>query len=112
MTRGQRLTEYYNRLRGQPPSTTAEEALARVRNTLTQVEDELSGIPRQEPPPPPNRPDGRMYPPFEDRITVHPYGRITAQTRGHDISIGKDGSITITNRQTGRVEFQQPGGGK
>jgi len=111
LTRGQRLTEYFNRLRGQPASRTADEALGRVSQTLHEVEDALSGIPRQNPPPPPNMPDGRMYPPLADRITRHADGSITAQTRGHDISIGRDGSITMTNRQTGQVDFHQPGAG-
>jgi len=52
-----------------------------------------------------------MYPPLDDHVTRLPDGGITAQTRGHDIGIGRDGSITITNRMTGQIEFQQPGGG-
>jgi hypothetical protein len=111
LTRGQRLTEYFNRLRGQPASRTAEEALGRVNQTLTVVEDALSGIPRQNPPPPRNMPDGRMYPPLEDSIIRNPNGSITANTRGHTIEIGRDGSITMTNRQTGQVDFHQPGAG-
>jgi hypothetical protein len=43
MTKQQRLDEYYDRLRGQPPCATAEEALDRVIQTLIEVEDELSG---------------------------------------------------------------------
>lgn len=112
MTRPQRLREFYNRLRGQPPSTTAEEALGRVRNTLTEVEDAHSGVPRSHPPPPPGRPDGRMYPPLDGHVIRHPDGRLTAQARGHDIACGRDGSITFKNRISGRIEFRQPGGGK
>jgi len=111
LARGGRLTEYYNRLRGQPASRTADEALGRVGRTLDEVEDALSGIPKKNPPPPPNMPDGRMYPPQADNIVRHADGSITARTRGHDISIGRDGSITMTNRQTGKVDFQQPGAG-
>jgi hypothetical protein len=91
---------------------TAEEALDRLIQTLIEVEDDLSGIPRSDSPPPPKMPDGRMYPPQEDNITRNPDGSISANTRGHTIEIGKDGSITIRDKQTGQIEFQQPGGGK
>jgi hypothetical protein len=110
MTRQQRLGEFYQRLGGQPPSTTAEDALARIRNTLTEVEDDLSGIPRSDPPPPPGQSDGRMYPPLDDHVTRLPDGSIAAQTRRQQIGISRDGSIRITNRNTGQIEFQQTGG--
>jgi hypothetical protein len=111
LTRSQRLSEYFRRLTEQPASRTAEEALARLSQTLTDVEDELSGVPRQEPPPLPNVPDGRMYPPQADMSVRHADGSITARTRGHDVLIGRDGSITVTNRRTGQVEFHQNGAG-
>src|ERR1019366_2419672 len=97
MTRRQRLVEYYNRLRGQPPAKTAEEALERLRGTLTEVEDAYSGIPRSDPPPPAGQSDGRLYPPLDDNVTRLLDGRITARTRGHNIEIGANGSITIAN---------------
>jgi hypothetical protein len=112
MTKQQRLEEYYNRLWGRPLSTTAEGALDRLERTLIEVEDELSGIPRSDPPPPPKMPDGRMYPPQEDNITRNPDGSISARTRRQTIEIGKDGGITIRDKQTGQIEFQQPGGGE
>lgn len=111
LTRTERLTEYFNRLRQQPVSRSADEALVRLSQTLMQVEDELSGIPRQEPPPPPNRPDGRMYPPQADNVRRLPDGSITARTAGHRIEIGAGGSITIRNVRTGEVDFHQPGAG-
>lgn len=111
MTKKQRLEEYYNRLRGQSPSTTAEEALGRVVQTLIEVEDDLSGIPRSDPPPAIGQSDGRMYPPQADNILRHADGTITAASRRHDILIGDDGSITITNRRTGQVDFHQNGAG-
>ena len=112
LTRTQRLREYFNHLRQQPASHSAEEALTRLSQTLTQVEDELSGIPKQEPPPPPNRPDGRMYPPQADNVKRLPDGSITARTAGHRIEIGTDGSITIRNIRSGEVDFHQPGTGR
>jgi hypothetical protein len=86
--------------------------LGRVGRTLDEVEDALSGIPRRNPPPPPNMPDGRMYSPQADNITRHADGRITARTAGHRIEIGADGSITI-RRLSGEIDFHQPeaGGG-
>jgi hypothetical protein len=111
MTRRQRLVEYYKRLQGCPPATTAEEALGRVRDTLTEVEDAYSGIPRSDPPPPIGQSDGRMYPPLDDNVKRLADGGITAGTLRQNIGIGPDGSITITNRATGQVEFWQPGGG-
>lgn len=111
LTRSQRLAEYFNRLRQQSASCTAEEALVRLSQTLMEVEDELSGIPRQEPPPPPNRPDGRMYPPQADNVRHLPNGNITARTAGHRIEIAMDGSITIWNVRTDEIDFHQAGAG-
>ncbi|HBI43099.1 MAG TPA: hypothetical protein DDY78_09625 [Planctomycetales bacterium] len=111
MTRRQRLVEYYKRLHGQPPATTAEEALERLRDTLIEVEDAYSGIPRSDPPPSIGQSDGRMYPPLDDNVKRLPDGGITALTLRQKIRIGPDGSITITNWATGQVEFWQAGGG-
>ncbi len=111
LSREERLREYFRRLGGQPASQTAEEALNRIVRTLDEVEDAHSGIPKSEPPPPMNMSDGRMYPPQADRIIRNRDGTITTRTRGHDIFIGSNGSITIRNRQTGQIEFQQPSGG-
>jgi hypothetical protein len=111
MKKQQRLEEYYNRLREQPLSTTIEDAMERLAQTLMEVEDELSGIPRSDLPPH-KKSDGRMYPPLPDNISRNPDGSISARTKGHNIEIGKDGSITIRDKRTGQIEFQQPGGGK
>ncbi|HBI42958.1 MAG TPA: hypothetical protein DDY78_08885 [Planctomycetales bacterium] len=111
MTKQQRLEEYYNRLQGQQPSTTAEQALDRLEQTLIEVEDDHSGIPRSDPPPPRNTTDGRLYPPLEDSIIRNPDGSISATTKGHNIEISSGGSITIRDRQTGQIDFHQPGGG-
>jgi len=55
------LDEYFRRLdKGSAPSS-ADDALQRVNRTLDEVEDELSGVPRN--PNPGLEPDGRMYPP-------------------------------------------------
>ena len=79
--------------------------------TLDEVEDMLSGIPKSDPPPSLGQSDGRMYPPLADRVMLRSDGSIAAQTKGHDIAINRDGSITITNRGTGEIEFHQAGRG-
>jgi hypothetical protein len=94
-----------------PPATTAEEALARVRDVLNEVENIYSGIPRTDPPPPIGQTDGRLYPPLDDNVKRLADGGIKAQTKGHSIVIGPNGSITIMNGVTGQIEFRQPGGG-
>ena len=76
---------------------------------MDEVEDAMSGIPKKEPPPPPKLPDGRMYPPRDDFVTRNPDGSISARTAGHNIEIGKDGSIKIISRKTKGIEFEQPG---
>lgn len=81
-----------------------------VSKTLDDVEDQLSGIPKKSPPPPPNMPDGRMYPPLPDRIKTMPDGTLVARTRGHIIEAGPDGSLKIINVKTGEVELQKRGG--
>src|SRR5688572_762623 len=106
----ERLDEFYRRLGSQPLSRTPDDALERIRRTLEEVEDELSGIPRASPPPRPGRRDGRMYPPLDDFVTHLADGGILARARGHDIQLDPDGTITIRNR-SGAVEFEQPGAG-
>jgi hypothetical protein len=100
-----RIKEFYKRLGASPRASTADEALEQLSRTLDEVEDDLSGIPKKSPPPPPGMPDGRMYPPLPDFLTRHPDGSITARTRGHVIEIGSDGGVTIRNKKTGSTEF-------
>ena len=109
--RAERLAEFYSRLRALPAPCTADEALAQIGSTLDDVEDAYSGVAKKDPPPPPNMPDGRMYPPLPDRTDRHPDGSITAETRGHLIEIAANGSITMSRRHDGIVEFQKLGGG-
>jgi len=40
----------------------------------------MSGIPRKNPPPAPNMPDGRMYPPLDDFTIRNPDGSIAVTT--------------------------------
>lgn len=104
----ERLAEYYQRLLAKPKAKNAEEGLRQVRSTLDEVEDQLSGVVKKDPPPPPNMSDGRMYPPLDDFVIRHPDGRITATTRGHKIEIGADGEVVIRNKKTGDIELRKP----
>jgi hypothetical protein len=104
----ERLIGYYQRLSAKPAARTADDGLRQVSDTLDEVEDQFSGVPKRSPPPPPGENDGRMYPPLSDNITRQADGSIIARTRGHRINIGSDGSITITNFKTGEVEFKKP----
>ena len=103
-----RLTKFYERLAGKPPATNAKDAMRQLSDTLDEVEDLFSGVPKKNPPPPPSQNDGRMYPPLEDFTTLHPDGSLSARTRAHRIEITADGKITITSVRTGQVEFTKP----
>jgi hypothetical protein len=103
----ERLDEFFRRLDSSPRAGSAVETLEELGRTLDEVEDAWSGVPKQTPPPPPNMPDGRMYPPLRDNILHHPGGVITALTRGHIIEIGPDGAIVIRNKRTRAVEFRK-----
>ncbi len=109
-TIAERLAEFYARLGQLPAARSADEALQQLADTLDAVEDAFSGVPKKTPPPPPNMPDGRMYPPLPDFTTRHPDGSMTARTRGQVIEIGADGRLTIKNKRTGAVEFERQGG--
>lgn len=104
----ERLTKFYERLSSKPPATNAHDAMRQLSDTLDETEDQFSGIPKKNPPPPPNQNDGRMYPPLDDFTTKHPDGSLSARTRAHRIEITADGKITITSVRTGQIEFSKP----
>jgi hypothetical protein len=104
----ERLTRFYERLSAKPNATNAQDAMRQLSETLDETEDELSGIPKKNPPPPPNMNDGRMYPPLEDFITRNADGSLSARTRAHRIDITADGKVTITSLRDGQVEFTKP----
>jgi hypothetical protein len=106
-TMRERLEEFYRRLAALPRPSTADEALEQICRTLDEVEDELSGIPRANPPPQRWATDGRMYPPQNDSIIRHADGRISADTRRHRIEIGSDGCVTVFHGRTGVLEYSR-----
>jgi len=75
-----------------------EEALKQICTVLDEVEDAYSGVPKQDPPPPPDMPDGRMYPPQADHIHRRSDGSIGATTRGHVIEITAGGGHHAAGR--------------
>jgi len=102
-----RIDELYRRLRLLPHATSAGSAFQQLCETLDQVENDLSGIVKKSPPPPPHMPDGRMYCPSEDFILRHEDGSMLALTRGHRIEITATGRMRIVNKVTLQIEFQK-----
>lgn len=103
----ERLKKLYESLRTRPRPRSSDDALRQIGEALDEVEDRFSGIPRKSPPPPPDMPDGRMYPPLEDNIKRLKSGKIVANTKRHKIVIEPDGGYRITNRRTREVEFER-----
>lgn len=103
----ERLDEPYHRLKQLPACDTADGAFRQLCETLEQVEDELSGVPKQSPPPPPSQFDGRMYCPADDFVARLDDGSLLALTRGHRIEISANGSLRIIDKLTGQPEFQK-----
>jgi hypothetical protein len=103
----ERLDELYRRLRFLPRAAGSVEAFQQLCDTLDDVEDAWSGIPKKSPPPPPFDSDGRMYCPMADFAVRCDDGSIVALTRGHRIEASPDGSLRIISKITGQVEFEK-----
>lgn len=102
----ERLDELFRRLRAKGRAASADEMFTRLCETLDEVEDAWSGIPKQTPPPIPNQSDGRMYCPLPDFVSRQDDGGIVALTRGHRIEILPDGRLKIISKRTGQAEFE------
>lgn len=109
MSRSERLGEVFRRLDDGPGTSNADDAMSQMHRTLDEVEDELSGIPRN--PNPGLESNGRMYPPQADRTVRSPDGSITTTSKGHTTDFGPDGSITVRNRANGDVVYRRGGRG-
>jgi hypothetical protein len=105
----ERLVEFYRRLAAATPAANSEEALGLMCRILEEVEDDLSGIPKQAPPPRVTMFDGRLYPPLGDMVRRLPEGGIVARTRKHTIMIGANGSISILRTANSELEFTKSG---
>lgn len=107
MSRRERLEELFRRLAAAPAPTSADEAFDLICRTLEEVEDELSGITKADPPPSPEQDDGRMYPPQGGYVRRTADGGIVARSRRHRIVIDRDGRMKIRSLDTGDVEFER-----
>jgi hypothetical protein len=103
----ERLSILFARIRNADPARNARGALALVAQLIEQVEEEFCSVPPVEPPP--LEPAGRMYPPQPDDIFPQPDGSIRARTWYHRLFFGVDGSITIVEVRTEKVEVSKPG---
>ena len=105
----ERIALFYQRLGGLPAFESHDQALAEIARTLTEVEDEHSGVAR-EPSDMPVVTAGRMYPPVSAyaRETDIP-GVIKYTQKGHWTYISEDGAVLIVNRRTEKAEFEKPG---
>jgi hypothetical protein len=104
-----RLQEFYRRLGDLPPFASQEEALSEISRVLTEVEDELSGVPR-DPTGMPTKSDGRMYPPIPAYAKQCDLPGVTLYVQtGHQTYIGANGAVLIVSRRTGAPELDRPG---
>ncbi len=108
-TKRERLKEFFRRLAAAPGARNRDEALELIDRVLNEVEDELSGIPR-DPEPPPYRSTGRMYPPKTDSIRDVPGKSLLKRFRStaHNTFIGDNGAIEI-RAIPDKFEFSKPG---
>jgi hypothetical protein len=94
ISKSERLREVFLRLTAAPPAGTAAEARKLLADTLTEVEDEYSGVANA----PENwRTDGRMYPPQDDsRREVSDWPTVTRyRSLWHNTYIAENGAIEI-----------------
>jgi hypothetical protein len=103
----ERLDELYRRLHALPKAESADASFRQLCETLDAVEDELSGVEKKFPPPPPSMSDGRMYCPLADHTVRQADGSILSLTRVHRVEINVNGGLRITNRVSGIVEFEK-----
>jgi hypothetical protein len=108
-TKRERLEEFFRRLAAAPAARDHEEAFELIRRILTEVEDELSGIP-ENPHPPLKSTEDRMYPPRADNIFDLPEapGVKRLRSAGHMTFVGLNGAIDIRTLD-GELEFTKPG---
>jgi len=107
-TKRERLEEFYRRLAAAPAARDLDEAFDMIKRIMTEVEDELSGVP--EDPNPPLRSTNRLYPPKADRMYDVPGAPRVKRfgSRRHDTFMGENGAIDIRDLG-GNVEFSKPG---
>lgn len=106
-TKAERLSVFFGRLAGEPAAATGPEAMQQIVRILTDVEDELSGVPND----PAAWLDGRLYPPKADAKREVP-GRPDLEryrSRDHNTFVRANGAIRIEVVGTREVVFDKPG---
>ena len=110
MDRAERLKLFIDRLKAAPAAASYKEARALLTATMNGVEDEHSGVPYD----PVNWAiDGRLYPPHDDHMKTSEIADVVVfHSRGHQITFGQNGSITILGRRgamRGKVVLDKKG---
>ena len=108
-TREERLQTFLDRLQAAVPAKSRDEAFSQISTILTEVEDELSGIPND---PGRHLDDNRLYPPQLDsqrsvdgRPDIKRY-----RSKGHNTYIRDNGAIRIGRiKKTSIVIFDKAG---
>jgi hypothetical protein len=106
----ERLAIFMERLTASAACTTEAEAYELVCRVLDDVEDELSGVPKN-PAPGPRPADGRMYPPQADnRYGTNRPHVARYRTAGHNVLMASNGAIEIRDAGGERATvFEKPG---
>lgn len=91
-----RLKTFYYLLEKSAPTYNAEKSLKLINNTLNDIEDCHSGVPKLDSPS--LKYHGRMYPVQEDYTERKSNGSIVALTKGNKIIIEPSGEFQIISR--------------
>jgi hypothetical protein len=105
-----RFELFLARLASAPTASSHDDALALIANTLTEVEDLLSGATAN---PSEWLTDGRMYPPQLDnaRPSEDFEGVTIYRNKGHRTLIASDGAIQIVEIHSSKILIEKQGGG-
>jgi len=106
----ERLKEFCRRLLARPAFGGFDEAWEGLAKEMTEVEDDLSGIAKQEGSGE-AREDGRMYPPLMKReVASGAAGVRSFRVKWHLVSYGENGAVEIVNidRTTHKPIFEKP----
>ena len=100
LSRQERLNLFITRLEKAEGVSSPRAALKLINNTLDEVEDAFSGVPKNpDAIKMPNINDGRMYGVLDDKyVKVAEDGSLIAKTRRNIITIDKDGGFKISER--------------
>lgn len=104
----ERLAEFFRRLSALRRASSMDEARKQLNNTLTAVEDEMTGLPNS---PDTLGSDGRMYPPLDDNLRKVPGHAdvIRLRSRQHNTYIRANGAIEIQAVSDKQVAFEKAG---